>query len=76
VQRGFYQGDPDGQIGAKTRGSLAKIPGQYRPAPDGFASAGMRPSIGGRTVRTRRAGFLWARPSRDCRLANFTRPPP
>ena len=41
VQRGFYQGDPDGQIGAKTRDALRNFQASIGQPADGFASAGM-----------------------------------
>ena len=41
VQRGFYQGDPDGQIGAKTRDALRNFQVSIGLPADGFASAGM-----------------------------------
>jgi len=41
VQRGFYQGDPDGQIGPKTRDALRSFQVSIGLPADGFASAGM-----------------------------------
>jgi len=41
VQRGFYQGDPDGQIGAKTRDALRNFQVSIGLPADGFASAGL-----------------------------------
>jgi len=41
VRRGFYQGEPDGQIGARTRDALRNFQVSIGLPADGFASAGM-----------------------------------
>ncbi len=41
VRRGFYRGEPDGQLGGETRKALRDFQASIGAAADGFASAGM-----------------------------------
>src|SRR3954463_9661625 len=48
VQRGFYQGDPDGQLGSQTRAALRSFQASIGTPADGFASSDMLEKLRGR----------------------------
>jgi lytic murein transglycosylase len=48
VQRGYDVGDPDGQLGARTRMAIRDFQMQIGRVPDGFASAGILSQLRGR----------------------------
>jgi lytic murein transglycosylase len=48
VQRGFYRGEPDGQLGGETRKALREFQASIGAAADGFASADVLDRLRGR----------------------------
>jgi lytic murein transglycosylase len=48
VQRGFYRGEPDGQLGGETRKALREFQASIGAAADGFATAEMLDRLRGR----------------------------
>ena len=48
VQRGFYRGEPDGQLGGQTREALRGFQASIGAPPDGFASANVLERLRGR----------------------------